>query len=311
MSNETPSAMWPVLVFPLACFVMLAWYGVSPDTMWLGWAATSALVALGRPVVVPWLRWAMTPIIWSCVLATGLSIGVAVSRWMNDTPTPIEQQERDRLVEAASAELQAARAGLAQGGASYITAADALKRADEHIKQMETIAPNDARTAPLRAEWADLAPVTQALGKLGFIANGIANDPASRATVEAWAATVEEARQALAGLPADHAAKPERALQFINELDTAAVPLIEARAVARERCGKPIVDTKVFQKAVEARAHDPNSVQFGGCTTPDVGKRHCWRSTCTFRAKNLLGALVLSEVTFEVKDGEIIDIIGP
>lgn len=53
-------------------------------------------------------------------------------------------------------------------------------------------------------------------------------------------------------------------------------------------------------------AHDPSSIEFVGCTTPKMTAKKCWMSYCRFRAKNMLGALVLTTKRFYMTFEEVI-----
>lgn len=52
------------------------------------------------------------------------------------------------------------------------------------------------------------------------------------------------------------------------------------------------------ESAFEQVAHDPSDVDVENCSTPVLTKRDCWHSSCSVRARNGFGALVLQEYIF-------------
>lgn len=58
-----------------------------------------------------------------------------------------------------------------------------------------------------------------------------------------------------------------------------------------------------------AAANDPGSVEFAGCTTPElISRRECWVVRCNFRARNGFGALVLEQHRFSIAGDEVLSV---
>lgn len=106
----------------------------------------------------------------------------------------------------------------------------------------------------------------------------------------------------LTNLSRDMDARLKRAKRYADPYES---KLAEAEAL-RILCGDPpagcgggwdgeCIGTKSAFKRV---AHDPRSVDVEDCSQPVLTKEHCWVSECTVRAKNMLGAKVVSRERF-------------
>lgn len=60
-------------------------------------------------------------------------------------------------------------------------------------------------------------------------------------------------------------------------------------------------------RALRRVAHDPSSVNSSDCTPPAL-TGNCWTTTCSYRAKNAYGHLVLDQDTFYIVGGEVFDL---
>lgn len=71
-------------------------------------------------------------------------------------------------------------------------------------------------------------------------------------------------------------------------------------------CGqKPTLDTRDapcgLERAIGETANDPDSIDVQGCSAPRLTE-DCWKTTCRFRQKNVLGALVADRAEFSLKN---------
>jgi hypothetical protein len=81
----------------------------------------------------------------------------------------------------------------------------------------------------------------------------------------------------------------------------------ETRAeVYRTLCGdepaRSAWDNEIYDvtSAVEAAAHDPDSIDVENCTPPRLSSKNCWVTTCDIRGKNMFGAMILNRKSFSI-----------
>lgn len=108
--------------------------------------------------------------------------------------------------------------------------------------------------------------------------------------------------EGLAQMSRDLDARLKRAKRYADPYESE----LAEREALKVLCGDPpagcgggwdgeCIGTKAAFKKI---AHDPGSVDVENCTQPRLTKEHCWVSECTVRAKNALGAKVVSRHRF-------------
>lgn len=57
---------------------------------------------------------------------------------------------------------------------------------------------------------------------------------------------------------------------------------------------------------LEPRLHDPGSLEWQGCSSPELVQERGWRVYCEYRANNAFGAKVLNAATFIIRRGQVV-----
>lgn len=61
------------------------------------------------------------------------------------------------------------------------------------------------------------------------------------------------------------------------------------------------------ERFLEPRLHDPESLEWQGCSEPEVIEGEGWRVYCEYRANNAFGAQVLQAAYFTIRQGRVVD----
>lgn len=118
-------------------------------------------------------------------------------------------------------------------------------------------------------------------------------------------------------------AKAEERKKFVEDTEKLARIEKQRKAVEAEKKAKEEANYKVFcgeapkliiwdnslapvRAFLKRTAHDPDSIEYLGCSLPVLTTKKCWVSTCAIRGKNVFGARILRHIQFYMTSSEVI-----
>lgn len=165
---------------------------------------------------------------------------------------------------------------------------------------------------------ADVQDCKNAIGRVGLVERGLAEGKAF-AERKRWRAADVKYQQAARALEELQKASfyiwsclpkdfdPRRKKNEVSGLQLAISGEVanEKEFAYRQLCGPtPVVayvqgEVVGLKASIQRRAHDPDSIEIVGCTTPVLSTDTCWLFQCSVRGKNALGARVLQTRSYQ------------